>query len=225
MPRKLALLEQGVSYAARMNEGRSRTGRPRSEDARIAVLHAVDDLLVECGYSALTMKAIAERAGVGRQTVYRWWSTKAEVLFEAAMADATRELAVDPCASTVEDLVAFVDATIAFLTTSDAGAGYRALVGEAQHDKAVAAMMQSASLFDTAAESVLARAVERGDLAAGVDAETATALLVGPVFFRIFTGRTPPAARDIANEALAALTAAEPVVERRRGPRTSRRAR
>jgi AcrR family transcriptional regulator len=42
----------------------------RSEEARRAVLGAVDDLLVEVGYAAMTMKGIAERAGVGRQTVY-----------------------------------------------------------------------------------------------------------------------------------------------------------
>ena len=180
-------------------------GRPRSEHARTAVLHAVDDLLVEIGYGALTMKAIAERAGVGRQTVYRWWSTKAEVLFEAAMIDAARELAVDTHASTVEDLTAYVEAILAFLTTSDAGAGYRALVGEAQHDTAVAAMMASASLFDDAAQPVIARAIERGDLPADTDLRTTAALLVGPIFFRTFTGEAPPRALDVAGAAIAYL--------------------
>src|SRR6187551_2581524 len=79
-------------------EATTRMGRPRSERARRAVLHAVDDLLVDVGYAALTMKGIAERAGVGRQTVYRWWSTKAEILFEASVADAEEELAVPPAA-------------------------------------------------------------------------------------------------------------------------------
>jgi AcrR family transcriptional regulator len=60
-------------YDAYVIEPKSRGGRPRSEQAREAVLHAVDDLLLEVGYAALTMKGIAERAGVGRQTVYRWW--------------------------------------------------------------------------------------------------------------------------------------------------------
>ena len=167
------------------------------------MLHAVDDLLVEVGYGALTMKAIAERAGVGRQTVYRWWSTKAEVLFEAAMTDAARELAIDPRAGTVEDLTAYAAAVVAFLTTSDAGAGYRALVGEAQHDSAVAAMMTSASLFDDAAEPVIARAVERGDLPADVDVRATTALLVGPIFFRVFTDGSTPRADELAGAVLA----------------------
>jgi AcrR family transcriptional regulator len=63
----------------------------------------VDDLPVEVGYAAMTMKGIAERVGVGRQTVYRWWSTKAEILFEASVIDDARELAPDPRETTAED--------------------------------------------------------------------------------------------------------------------------
>lgn len=184
----------------------SRTGRPRSEQARTAVLHAVDDLLVEVGYAALTMTAIAERAGVGRQTVYRWWSSKAEVLFEAAMTDAARELTVEPRRSTLADLTAFVDAVVAFLTTSDAGAGYRALIGEAQHDREVAAMMATSALFDAALRPVLARAVDRGDLDAGTNVEDVVATLVGPVLFRILTGGPVPDSRQVARAALASAT-------------------
>jgi AcrR family transcriptional regulator len=181
-----------------------RAGRPRSEEARTAVLHAVDDLLVEVGYAALTMKGIAERAGVGRQTVYRWWSTKAEVLFEAAVTDAERELAVAPGRTTRAELTAYVEVVTAFLTTSQAGAGYRALVGEAQHDPDVATMMSDTDLFDRAAAPLLDRAVERGDLPRRVDRAAITASLVGPVLFRLLTGGAAPAARAVADAALAA---------------------
>jgi AcrR family transcriptional regulator len=185
----------------------ARTGRPRSERARIAVLHAVDDLLEETGYAGLTMKGIAERAGVGRQTVYRWWSTKAEVLFEATMIDAGKELFVAPGPSTLAELTAYAERVAAFLTASQAGAAYCALVGEAQHDPAVAAMMSTATLFDSAAEPVLARAVQRGDLPAGTDVAAATALLAGPLLFRRFTGGQLPQPRAHAGAVLAALTA------------------
>src|SRR5580658_4901747 len=45
----------------------------RSEAAREAVLEAADDLLAEIGFAAVTMEGIAARAGVGKQTIYRWW--------------------------------------------------------------------------------------------------------------------------------------------------------
>ncbi|MFG2537477.1 TetR/AcrR family transcriptional regulator [Streptomyces sp. NPDC048511] len=166
-------------------------GRPRSESARAAVLHAVDDLLVEVGYAALTMKGIAERAGVGRQTVYRWWSNKAEVLYEASAIDARHELSVPAGDDPREGLKAYLDALVAFLSRSHAGAAYRALMGEAQHDADVAALLASRDILGESAAAV----VEEARRASGttLSQEQATALLIGPPFFHILTGRSADA--------------------------------
>lgn len=61
-------------------------GRPRSEEARRAVLEAAAQLLRAEGYEGLTIGGIAELAGVGRQTVYRWWPSKAAIVSEAVVA-------------------------------------------------------------------------------------------------------------------------------------------
>lgn len=66
-------------------EARQR-GRPRSTRAQHAILEAARDLLTSSGYEQLTMEAVAARAGVGKQTVYRWWPTKAAVVAEAVLA-------------------------------------------------------------------------------------------------------------------------------------------
>jgi AcrR family transcriptional regulator len=63
----------------------------------------------------------AERAGVGRQTVYRWWSTKAEVLFEASVADAEEELAVSPAETPLAEITSYLQALVRFLAHSPAG--------------------------------------------------------------------------------------------------------
>jgi len=183
-------------------EERGRGGRPRSERARAAVLHAVDDLLVEVGYAAMTMKNIAERAGVSRQTVYRWWSTKAEILFEASVLDAREELSVEPAGSPLDDLTAYLDALVRFLTRSPAGAAYRALIGEAQHDPAVADLLASRDVLGDSARDVLGRAL--GEDPAD---ERAAALLVGPTFFWIMSGRdrTRLAPRELARSFLDGL--------------------
>lgn len=164
-----------------------RVGRPRSEHARMAILHAVDDLVAEAGYAAVSMKGIAERAGVSRQTVYRWWSTKAEVLLEASAADARDELAVDAHDDPIDDLAAYLDALVAFLTDSAAGSAYRALVGEAQHDKAVAELLRDNDPLGESAATVIARALPGDTLA--VPMSRATAYLVGPVFYWLLSGR------------------------------------
>jgi AcrR family transcriptional regulator len=163
-------------------------GRPRSDAARMAVLHAVDDMLVEEGYAAMTMKGIAARAGVGKQTVYRWWSSKAEILFEAVMQDAATDLVVDPASTSGEEIDLFLDAVVHFLTSSHAGAAYRALVGEAQHDAKVAALVRSSDALVIAAMPVLSRAVARGDLPPDLDLAEAAVDLVAPTAFRVFAG-------------------------------------
>jgi hypothetical protein len=61
-------------------------GRPRSQEARTAVLTAAAELLRADGYESLTIGGIAELAGVGRQTVYRWWASKAAIITEAVLA-------------------------------------------------------------------------------------------------------------------------------------------
>ncbi len=176
-------------YSSGMEKEQGRGGRPRSERARLAVLHAVDDLLVEVGYAGMTMKGIAERAQVSRQTVYRWWSTTAEILLEASAGDAAEELAVEPSDDPVQDLAAFVEALARFLAHSPAGIAYRALVGEAQHDSGVAALLAAEDVLGDSARTVVERALGPG--AGTLPIDRATALLVGPVFFWVLSGRDP----------------------------------
>src|ERR1700735_5922040 len=67
---------------------RGRAPHRRNEQARIAVLHAADDLLAERGYAGVTIEGIAARAGVAKQTIYRWWPSKTDILFDALATDA-----------------------------------------------------------------------------------------------------------------------------------------
>lgn len=58
-------------------------GRPRSLASRDAILRAAADLVAPGQFARLTMEGIAQRAGVSKQTVYRWWPTKIDVLVES----------------------------------------------------------------------------------------------------------------------------------------------
>jgi AcrR family transcriptional regulator len=170
-------------------------GRPRSEPARRAVLHAVDDLLVEVGYAAMTMKGIAARAGVGRQTVYRWWSNKAEILLEASIADARAELASPPSEDPAHDLLGYLSALTTFLTVSPAGLAYRALLGEAQHDQAVRDLVRDADLIYRSTASVLDRI--RPAAKAMPPQRLAVAQLTGPVIYVILESGEPLPPEDL----------------------------
>jgi AcrR family transcriptional regulator len=58
-------------------------GRKRSQESRLAILTAAFELTAELGYAGLTIEGIAARSGTGKQTIYRWWPSKADVLLDA----------------------------------------------------------------------------------------------------------------------------------------------
>lgn len=62
-----------------------RRGRPRSPRAQQAIVTATCDLLLELGYEKLSIEGVAARAGVGKQTVYRWWPSKSALVTEAVL--------------------------------------------------------------------------------------------------------------------------------------------
>src|SRR3982074_3148364 len=61
----------------------ARRGRPRSERSRKAILEAAFTLLLEHGLNAVSMDAVAERAGASKATIYRWWPSKALLALDA----------------------------------------------------------------------------------------------------------------------------------------------
>ncbi|WP_431031376.1 TetR/AcrR family transcriptional regulator [Plantibacter sp. RU18] len=169
---------------------RPKAGRPRSAEARDAVLHAVDDMLAEEGYAAMTMKGISERAGVGRQTVYRWWTTKAEILMEAMTIDAAEALQVDPAEGAPSALLGFLTQWRSFLCDGPSGLAYRALIGEAQHDAAVRELIQNADLLGTASRRLLDSIAT--ELPGLPSLDLAGDQLTGPLLIRVLTRPSPP---------------------------------
>ncbi|GLY96972.1 putative transcriptional regulator, TetR family protein [Actinoplanes sp. NBRC 103695] len=156
------------------------------------MLEAADDLLVERGFAKLTIEGIAQRAGVAKQTVYRWWSSKTEILLEAFVEDAAEELTPPDTGDLERDYREHLRRLARFLTESDAGAVFRALTAEAQHDPALAARLRAVHL-DRQRERdrlPLERAIERGGLSAGADLDALVDRLVGPIYYRaLVTGQ------------------------------------
>jgi AcrR family transcriptional regulator len=183
----------------------------RSEQARIAVLEAADDLLAERGLAGVTIEGIAARAGVAKQTIYRWWGSKSDILFDALIADADEHFIIPGHGDLGRDLRDYLGQLAAFLTTTDAGAVFRALAGQAQHDPAVAARFQAEVLVPQQERdsAPFLAAIERGQLAACTDIDLAVDQLVGPVYYRVLiTGGsvTAPFTDALVDRYLAGLT-------------------
>ena len=90
----------------------------RSEQARQAVLEAVDELLSERGFAGVTIEGIAAAAGVAKQTIYRWWKSKTDILMDALLQDAAEELTPADHGDLREDLSEQLSRVAAFLTRS-----------------------------------------------------------------------------------------------------------
>lgn len=87
----------------------------RSEASRQAILQAALDLVAEVGYGKLSIEGIASRAGVGKQTIYRWWPSKGAVLFDAVLAfseDASGEVTLPDTGDLEADLKLVLRATV-----------------------------------------------------------------------------------------------------------------
>ncbi len=166
-------------------------GHRRSEQARLAVLEAADDLLVERGFADLTIEGIAARAGVAKQTIYRWWDSKSDILFDALIADAEEFFTSPDHGNLGDDLRDHLGQLAAFLTTTDSGAVFRALAGQAQHTPAVAARFGSEVIARQRERdrAPFLRALERGELTGRTDIDLAIDQLAGPVYYRVLITR------------------------------------
>jgi len=170
-------------------------GRPRSETARRAVLDAALVLCQSDGYQALTMKGIAETAGVGRQTVYRWWPAKQDVLIDALRDLGLRKAEhLDPeTGHTLRDVRTLLDATFT-LTTALTGNALVGLMAEAQHDPELSRRLQATVIGPRrqALRLLLARGVARGEFSdAQAPLDLAVDFAFGTMWYRLISHHAP----------------------------------
>jgi AcrR family transcriptional regulator len=188
---------QGTAPASSI---KGRAPHRRNEQARLAVLHAADDLLAERGFAGLTIEGIAARAGVAKQTIYRWWPSKVDVLLDTLIEDTQENLAVPDTGSAVEDTRRYLRALAKFITEDPAGKVLLALIGEAQHDAEMAQIFHTRYLDPQreAERAMLARGVASGELADDLDLDRALDALLGPLFYRAMLtgGPIAPAVTD-----------------------------
>ena len=167
-------------------------GRPRSERARRAILDAAYDQLAAHGFAAMSIEGIAAAAGVSKQTIYRWWPSKAEVVLEAMLERA--EVLIPPVdtGNLEADVRAFLEATFAAgnptMTRMLTG-----LMAQAQLDPEFGAKFDArflAARRDTL-HALLERGVARGELPAGTDLDVRVDAVYGLLWYRLLAGHRP----------------------------------
>src|SRR5215472_14632352 len=92
-----------ASYGENTN-GKRPPGRPRSEKARQAILRSMLKVLGKNGFADLTIEEVADRAAVGKATVYRWWPNKGALIADAFAISTTRHLHFPDTGSVYTDM-------------------------------------------------------------------------------------------------------------------------
>ena len=176
-----------------MTTGKRAPGRPRSETSRQAILRATIDLVAENGYANATIDGIAARAEVGKQTIYRWWPTKADVVLEAVATKADLRIPTTDHGSYAHDLRTFLDASYLMASDPQIADLLRALMAEAQINPEFGERFRTAFLLRRRqAFAVLTdRAGQRGDLPARPDPGTAADIVFGTIWYRILATGQP----------------------------------
>lgn len=168
-----------------------RAGRPRSEQARRAVLTATLELAAESGPAGLTMGGIAERAGVSKETLYRWWRSKTEVVLEALAHYGEESIPVPDTGSLATDLRAFMRATSKALDHRTRQL-LRTLAAQSAADPSFADQVREEFIASrrAALAEVLGHAVERDELTPA-RAAIALDLVFGSLWYRLIFGVGP----------------------------------
>ena len=166
-------------------------GRPRSEESRRAILDTTLRLTMRDGYQALTIKAVAQDAGVGRQTIYRWWPTKAALALEAIRELAERVARPEPTGDAERDLRALLRAS--FRLAPSVGSAISGMMAEAQHDPEFAEVLQRGLLAPRReiVREILAAGQRDGQLGREASLDLAVDLVWGTMWYRTLSGHAP----------------------------------
>ena len=178
-------------------------GRPRRALARKSIVDATLELLAEGGFQAATIDAIATKAGVGRNTIYRRWSSK-ELLIADALRELTSELDVHEGKDIHALLLEWIREFAGVFVDPLFGRILPAVLGELRTNPDFARVYSERVVqprYDALIE-MLERAVERGELRADADVAQIADLLAGAPFVRLLPFGLPPVNERYAEELL-----------------------
>ncbi|MEV6276842.1 TetR/AcrR family transcriptional regulator [Nocardia sp. NPDC051832] len=184
---------------------RPHTGSRRNEEARAAILSAATELLAEHGATGVTIDRLAAHAGVGRQTIYRWWSSKDAVLLDALIHSAEHAVAVPDTGALRSDLEQFLRATFEAAALERNRRALITAAVAAQDDPNLAEALDAfLAQRRTALTALIERAHARGEIPATAPIPLAVDQAFGVLWYQILF--RPNALHTTATDLAAALT-------------------
>ncbi len=170
----------------------SQPGRPRSPRIQQAILKAAANLVLESGFKALTIDAIAARAAVGRMTVYRRWPNKAAIVMDAFVARVDPGTLFLPAKSYAES-IRLQMRTMAKAFRGKDGALIRALLAEAQFDSELATALRERWTMPRRKMAIgyFQQGIRSGFFRPDADPNAIIDVLYAPMYYRLQMGTGP----------------------------------
>ncbi|MDA4891924.1 TetR/AcrR family transcriptional regulator [Streptomyces sp. MS2A] len=177
-----------------------------------AILDATYAILEEDGYQAVTMSAVVARAGVGRQTLYRWWTSKAALVFEAFLHKVNTGPPPVSDGTFPDRLRIYAHGFLALYVEGTAGRRLRELIGAAQSDPDLACALEEKWFEPRRApvRETLREAQAAGEIRTDVDPDTALDLVFAPLHYRLLVSGGPVDGAYVDSVVDLALTALDP---------------
>ena len=161
-----------------------RPGRPRDEGAAQSILTATMELMAEVGFAGVTVDAVAQRAGVGKATIYRRWQSKERLVLDAISAS-TEPAPVPDTGSVAGDLREIYGRMAESLSQPESRSLLMAMVAQATVDDLVRDLLAAlVSQRKEVSQAVLRRGIAEGALPADADLDLLIDLLGGAVVYR-----------------------------------------
>jgi AcrR family transcriptional regulator len=175
-------------------------GRPRDPETDASILRAALELFIERGVEGTSMEQIAKRAGVGKLTVYRRWSTKEDLIAQAVEQTVSADLVPSPGDVQALDPQEIIEGSLKAAAEMTASPAFRALVARmmgsaVSHPQLMAVYWEHHILprRDLAA-AMLRRAQQDGTVAADADLDVLIDMMAGAVTWRVLQPDPPDAA-------------------------------
>lgn len=183
-------------------------GRPRSESTRQSIMEAASHLLDTDTYRSISIERLAAEAKVGKQSIYRWWDSKADVLLEAFTDRALKRLpSLEPTGNALGDLEALLRLFFSNVNQGSIRKTLTGLIAEAQLDPEFRTKFHAQFVATRRGlmRDILAKGVARGNLRPGLDVEMMLDLLYGAFWYRLLSGTDQPLDDRFAAELVGAL--------------------
>jgi AcrR family transcriptional regulator len=168
-------------------------GRPRSSQTEKAILKAAGEIVLASGLDEMTIEGVAERAGVGKASIYRRWPSKGALAFDAVL-DGILATQPTPDTGTLEgDLVRVAENWVRLSNVRRGGRTVAHFIAEVQSDPGLAVAWRERFVdpIRNARRPVIERAIARGEIPAGSDPELIMDLLFGPLYHRYLNRHLP----------------------------------